>query len=215
MPLKVIFFALVAMAQLAIPAWMIVGHERILNEGEVFKFRTEPVDPRDPFRGEYVYLDFAAEQGTWALPKELKEGGSAQHAYAVIGTDSAGFARIDALVQEKPVGSPYLAIEYMSWNSDTLFGINLPFDRFYLEEGDGRKTEDLLAPQWSEGFVSQPLPAYAAVRILDGDAVIEDLVVGERSIYEWLKEDEPRSAPVEAPPVESVPVEATSVPAGS
>lgn len=209
MPIKLILFALVAVIQLAIPAWMIVGHERVLNEGEVFKFRTAPVDPRDPFRGEYVYLEFDAEQGKWPLPQEMKEGSGAQHAYALLGTDSAGFARIDALVQEKPSGAPYLAIDYMSWTPDTLFGINLPFDRFYLEEGDGKKTEDLLAPQWSEGFVAQPLPAYAAVRILNGEAVIEDLIVGDKSIYEWLKE-EPKNIPQATTPADTISVQAGS-----
>lgn len=209
MPLKLILFALVAMVQLAIPAWMIVDHERILNEGEVFKFRTAPVDPRDPFRGEYVYLDFAAEQGKWTLPIRSADDGSTQQAYGVLGTDSVGYARIHSLVLEKPGGAPYVRVTYTVWNADTLFGIDLPFDRFYLEEGDGKRTEELLAPQWSEGFVSQPLPAFAVVRILNGEAVIEDLVVGDKSIYEWLKE-EPRVVPQE-----TLPVEVTSAPAGS
>ena len=47
-------FALVAVAQLTVPAWMIVSHERTLLTGKVFKFRTAPVDPYDAFRGRYV-----------------------------------------------------------------------------------------------------------------------------------------------------------------
>jgi hypothetical protein len=78
-----------------------------------------------------------------------------------------------------------------------------------LEEGDGRKTEELLRPQWTEGQVSQPLPAYAVVRILDGDPVIQDLIIGDKSIYEWLKE-EPRAIPQE-----TMPEEPTSAPSGS
>ena len=41
----------VAAAQLAVPAWMIAGRELTLREGQVFKFRTRPVDPADAFRG--------------------------------------------------------------------------------------------------------------------------------------------------------------------
>ena len=59
-------------------------------------------------------------------------------------------------------------------------------DRYYLEEGDGAKTEKMLAPEWNDGVVTQPLPAYAKVRVYNGEAVIEDLIVSDRSIHEWL-----------------------------
>ena len=43
--LVLIGFALAAAAQLAVPAWMIMERERTLSEGEVFRFKTQPVDP--------------------------------------------------------------------------------------------------------------------------------------------------------------------------
>lgn len=188
---KALLFVLVAVAQLAVPAWMIVGHERVRRDGDVFKFRTAPVDPRDPFRGEYVRLEFEAENGHWQLPPmEVAEGTYRRHAFAILGTDSAGFATIVQLVQERPSESAFVRVEYMSWANDTLFNVSLPFDRYYLEEGDGPKTEQLLTPQWNADIPAEPLPAYAVVRVLDGEAVITDLVVGERSIHEWLKEME-------------------------
>ena len=107
-----------------------------------------------------------------------------------LGTDSAGFATIVQLVQERPSESAFVRVEYMSWANDTLFNLSLPFDRYYLEEGDGPKTEQLLTPQWNADIPAEPLPAYAVVRVLDGEVVITDLVVGERSIHEWLKEME-------------------------
>lgn len=206
---KALLFALVALAQLAVLAWIIIDHQRVRSEGAVFKFRTAPVDPRDPFRGEYVRLDFEVEQGRWPVPKGLSDGGTSARAFALVGTDGAGFARIDGLVAEEPASGAYVAIEYMSWTPDTLFGIDLPFDRFYLEEGDGRRTEELLAPQWDNGERAEPMAAYALVRILNGKAVIEDLIVGDKSIFEWLKE-EPNEAPAE-----SIPAASTSVPSGS
>ncbi|MBK6341439.1 MAG: hypothetical protein IPF41_02320 [Flavobacteriales bacterium] len=97
----------------------------------------------------------------------------------------------------------------------------LPFDRFYLEEGDGAKTEELLQPQWNDGQVSQPLPAYVLVRVLNGEAVIEDLIVDERSIHQWLADPslEPSAAGVNAVtdtltlPTDSASVPASPVPA--
>lgn len=185
-----LLFVLAAIAQLAVPAWMIVGHERVRRDGEVFKFRTAPVDPRDPFRGEYVRLDFEVERGRWLLPPvETGTGKYRHHAFALLGTDSTGFAAITQLVLERPSAGAFVRVEYMSWTNDTLFNISLPFDRYYLEEGDGPKTEKLLMPQWSDSLPVQSLPAYAVVRVLDGDAVVTDLVVGDRSIHEWLKEE--------------------------
>jgi len=186
MPRKTLLFALIALAQLAIPAWMIMDHERILRDGEVLHFRTAPIDPRDPFRGEYVRLDFAAEQGSWSVARTDDIGTGAHHAFATLATDTAGFARITSLVPVRPADGPYIEVEYMSWDNDLVTRVALPFDRFYLEEGDGRRTEELLAPQWTDDVPVEPLPAHAVVRVLRGKGVVEDLVVGDRSIHKWL-----------------------------
>ena len=208
MPRKVLLFLLVALAQLAVPAWMLIGHERVRSEGEVFKFRTAPVDPQDPFRGEYVRLDFEAANGHWILPPQETAGEAYRHrGFALLAKDSKGFGTIQRIVQERPTAGTFVHVEFVSWTNDTLFNVSLPFDRYYLEEGDGPKTEALLATQWNDGVPTQPLPAYAVVRVLDGATVITDLIVDDKSIHEWLKE-EPRSAP------EAVP-EPTSVPSGS
>ncbi|HNA33840.1 MAG TPA: hypothetical protein PL106_12015, partial [Flavobacteriales bacterium] len=87
----------------------------------------------------------------------------------------------------------------------TTGSIELPFDRYYLEEGDGPKTEKLLAPDWTSGTPSAPLPSHAVVRILDGEAVITDLVVGDRSIHEWLKDPPPEPTDPASDPVPEEP----------
>lgn len=197
---KPLLFLGIALAQLAVPAWMIASRERVLSQGEVFKFKTAPIDPRDPFRGEYVRLDFEAERGSWpvARPDDIQTG--EQSAYAILGIDSAGFARITALVDQAPSTGAYLAVDYSTWGNESVERVQLPFDRFYLEEGDGAKTEELLQPQWNDGEMTQPLPAYALVRVLHGEAVIEDLIVDERSIHQWLADPslEPSAAGVSA-----------------
>lgn len=215
---KALLFVLVAVAQLSAPAWMIIGHERVRREGEEFKFRTEPVDPRDPFRGEYVRLGFEAENGHWLAPSAGSgTDNQRHHAYALLGTDSAGFARIEQLVRDRPSEGAFVPVAYMYWANDTIFNVSLPFDRYYLEEGDGPRTEHLLMPQWNQDTAAMTLPAYAVVRVLEGRTVITDLVVGDKSIHEWLMEA-PRSTvlsePDMEPAVEPVPA-ATSAPVGS
>jgi uncharacterized membrane-anchored protein len=186
---KWLAFGGMVLFQLALPGWVLVDHERVLTEGEVFLFSTEPIDPRDPFRGEYVTLNFDAESGQWASPTASTEGEYVRSsAFAVLGTDTGGFARIERLTHERPSGSAFVEVQFMSFGSDGVSRVSLPFDRFYLEEGDGAATEQMLLPQWSNDSLVQPLPSHAVVRILNGRAVIEDLVVGGRSIHEWLKD---------------------------
>lgn len=186
---RVLLFSLMAVVQLGALAWMIRDHEQVLEKGRVYRFRTAPIDPRDPFRGEYVVLDFAAEDGDWPLPDS-----SALEAYAWLDEDSAGYATIAALRMEPPPdGSDHLRVTFGSWGGDTVHRVQLPFDRFYLEEGDGAATEQLLQPVWEEDTLVQPLPAHAVVRVYKGEAVIEDLIVDGRSIHAWLNEVAPTS----------------------
>jgi uncharacterized membrane-anchored protein len=184
---KAVLLAVVVLLQLGALAWMIRDHEQVLELGTVYKFRTAPIDPRDPFRGEYVVLNFEAESGSWPLAEGAGNSGNT-HAYGLLGLDSAGFAIITALSTEAPAQGDHLAVSYMTWGSDTAQRIALPFDRYYLQEGDGAATETMLQPQWNEDEVVEPLPACAVVRVLNGKAVVEDLVIGDRPLKEWLEE---------------------------
>ena len=53
---RMIFFGLLIVAQVAVPLQMIQQRETVLREGELFRFKTEPIDPADPFQGRYVWL---------------------------------------------------------------------------------------------------------------------------------------------------------------
>ncbi|MBA4241981.1 MAG: GDYXXLXY protein, partial [Sphingobacteriaceae bacterium] len=47
--LLLVTFCVVALIQLYVPAKMIFDSEDILTTGKEFKFKTEPIDPNDPF----------------------------------------------------------------------------------------------------------------------------------------------------------------------
>lgn len=188
-----LIFAVMALAQWLVPLYGIRQSERVLREGVPLLFLTEPIDPHDPFRGEYVTLGFAMERVDMPQDAERpwKEG---EQAYLLL-EDSAGVALSRELRRERP-GNEALYVSCrisfrMSFSEDEKYGevitIDLPFDRFYLQQGKGRPTENLM---WQRSIeANSSLPAYALVRILDGDAVIEDLIVGDRSIHDWLKDE--------------------------
>lgn len=190
-----LLFLLIALAQLAVPAWMIVKHERVIGQGEVFRFRTAPVDPRDPFRGEYVQLEFEVEQEVHPIDGPVQQDVE-MIVYALMGTDEQGDARIEQVFRDPPEEGAFIRCiaRRSSWDEElngNAVRITLPFDRFYLQEGKGPRTEELLRGEWNEEERMEPLPAYAVVRVLNGEAVIEDLVVGDRSIQQWMNEDLP------------------------
>ena len=85
-----LLFALVAIAQAFVPLKMIYDSEKIQHEGTVYKFRTQPIDPTDPFRGKYITLKFDAEE----LPTNDTTWVSREQVFVYIENDSAGFAKV-------------------------------------------------------------------------------------------------------------------------
>lgn len=183
-----LLFGVMVLAQWLLPWRTVRERERIVQQGVPFLFRTAPVDPHDPFRGEYVTLRFALEDEHLATDttRGWQDG---QDAFLLL-KNTDGEAAIASVQGTPPTdGSPYVHCTLNVWqyDPDTLvMQVDLPFDRFYLKEGSGRHTEELVNTRNIE--VGPELPAYALVRVLDGEAVIQDLIVGDRPIKEWVKE---------------------------
>jgi len=51
-------FIVLCSAQLYFPAKIVYDNTMVLNQGTIWKFQCEPVDPNDPFRGKYITLRF-------------------------------------------------------------------------------------------------------------------------------------------------------------
>ncbi|MBP6391214.1 MAG: GDYXXLXY domain-containing protein [Flavobacteriales bacterium] len=179
-----IFFALVALAQWAVPLWTIATKEEVRSEGEAFLFRLRPVDPTDPFRGEYVVLRYEEEDRD--IPQTQGPNTMGEQVYAILNT--SGYAvEIDEVLSEPPTdGWPYVTctVDISPFMDSATVRVDLPFDRYYLQEGDGAIVEDLMRGQFDG-----PTPeAYAVVRLLNGDGVIEDLLIDGRSVSELIRE---------------------------
>lgn len=191
-------FALMVIAQLAVPAHMIYQQERTLAHGEVYKFRCGPIDPYDPFRGRYVQLTVA--YNPISLPR--KNVGVTQGAgYLELEKDEEGFVQIVGIHKNPPQGRDYYQVEISNWynanvtqdeqgegkeNDQTMveLWVTHPFSRFYLNE--------TLAPEVEAAFFALRGNAeavnntYISVRILDGVAVIEELYLDDKPFREYL-----------------------------
>lgn len=172
-------FVAVALAQLAIPAGMIARWENTLRRGTPFKFLTAPVDPYDAFRGRYVALRLDAETVDVPTGTEFQ---SEAIVYGKVSVDTNGFARLTDLSIEKPDGPCIRGrVQYVSGDKAH---VDLPIDRLYMNEK--------LAPEAEQAYRENSLRtnqvAYVTVRVLNGNAVIEDLFIDGTPIGEFLKQ---------------------------
>jgi uncharacterized membrane-anchored protein len=164
-------FAVMVLIQLFIPAKMIFDKEQVLNTGDLFKFRTAPVDPNDPFRGKYVALNFA--DNIFQYSKE-EDWYNTDLVYVTLSTDSAGFAIIKNVTKHIPENETYFTAFVQSvLPYEKQLVIQYPFDRFYVEESKAPEIEE----KYLEAFRDSSRVAYALVAVRDGDAVLKDLIL--------------------------------------
>jgi uncharacterized membrane-anchored protein len=175
-------FALAAALHLGVPASMIWSKERVLSEGEVFKFRTAPVDPYDAFRGRFVALQL--EPNTAALPAGA-EASKGQRIYVRLSKNAEGFAAFEGASLDRPSTGPYWAVK-ARWGSGGTVTLDLPIDRFYMEESMAPRAEAAYREHSRRGAQD----AYVTVRIRDGKGVLENLFVAGKPIDQFVREEE-------------------------
>lgn len=169
---------LALLAQLAVPASMILKRERTLAHGQTFKFRTAPVDPYDAFRGRFVALGF--DQNSVVAPPghDFARG---QTVHVLLAEDADGFATLGELRRERPDAAPYLTTKILYVGGDVVH-LRLPFDRFYMDEDAAPAAERA----YRQNSASSNRNAYVQVRIEKGFAVLEDLYVDGTPIRNYL-----------------------------
>lgn len=173
-----LFFAL-AVAQLGTPVSMILRQEKILKSGAEFKFRTQPVDPFDAFRGRYVALQLEEDHGVNLAGSNFKSG---EKVFAQIVAGDDGFAKLGVVARSAPKDTAFIKAR-VSYVSGDKVHLNLPVDRYYMEESKAPKAEELYRKH-SSGRVSD---AYVVVKIIDGEPVVKALYVAGKPVEELLK----------------------------
>lgn len=176
-------FALVAIVQLFVPVQMILGQETILNAGTAYKFRTQPIDPSDPFRGKYIILRYEMNAGV--SKDSLWE--RFENAYVYLKKDSMGFAEL-MKVSKTPlhIENDFVIVK-TSWydKNKKIIHFNLPFDRFYMEENKAKPAEDAFREAQRD---SLPNNTYGLVYIKEGEAVLKDVLINEIPIADYVEQ---------------------------
>lgn len=169
--LRIMLFAMMTAAILAVPASQIVRYERVLRNGRAFTFRTQPVDPYDAFRGRYVQLSF--DGMTASLPAGMAFRREAD-VYARLG-EVDGFAVIASISDTPPANTPdYVKVE-MGWYADHPTNrhvhVNMPFTQFFMNEKLAPAAEAAYRQLNRRGSTN----VWAVVKVLNGRGVIENL----------------------------------------
>lgn len=188
-------FALVAAAQLAVPAWMIVQREWTLHEGHVFKFRTRPIDPSDAFRGRYVWLGLEPSTVHEMKPSALspdtdQQWGYNQKGFAVLDTDTNGYACVKRLTHLRPVHETAVQVRVSYWGNRNgeahLQWTGL--DRYYMAEGKAPAAETA----YRDHNLRTNQTCYVTIRVRGESAVIENLFIDNMPITDWLRLQAPK-----------------------
>ena len=182
--LILLLFVLVALVQLFVPAKMIIDREDVLNTGKEFKFRTEPVDPSDPFRGKYITLFFEDDM---IRVEDENEWIDNETVYVILTTDSEGYAKIFSVSKDVPKDTQdYLKtkVNYTTSNGENELFVEFPFDRYYMEESKAYKAERVHAKAQSD--TNQI--TYALVSVKNGESVLKDVLIDGKSIGEIVKD---------------------------
>lgn len=171
-------FILVALVQLYIPAQMIWEREDILTTGKEYKFKTAPVDPNDPFRGKYIFLNY--KENVFYVKNEM-DWQTNQKIYILLTEAKNGYAKIKDVLKEKPTESKDFVtakINYITRDGRNKLTVKYPFDRFYMDEFKAYEAEQTYIR--TEADTSKV--TYALLRIKNGEAVLKDVLINNVSI---------------------------------
>jgi len=180
----IVAFAVLALIQWALPGRIIYQKNQVLEKGRSFKFKTEPIDPSHPFKGKYIVLNFEQRSFTDTANRGVTNN---DIVYVLFTTNQQGYAMIrDISVKEPPTTDVYVQAEvyYVSSEGDsTTIHLNYPFDEFYMDEYKAPKAESI----YRESNRDSTSTTYASVKILKGDAVIENVYVNDVPIRQLIK----------------------------
>jgi uncharacterized membrane-anchored protein len=187
--LRMVLFVILAVIQLAVAAGAIIRSEIALRSGEVFRFRLQPVDPVDAFRGRYVALRFVVERAAVSDGTPILRN---QKVWVPLVVDDEGFVSFGPVELEKPDDGAALrlraGVDFTDEDGDRMVSLALPFQRYYLTEELAKAVDRSL---WRRGR----RPAWVEVRVRNGTGVVEDLYVDGRPVREWLAAGGPEQPP--------------------
>jgi uncharacterized membrane-anchored protein len=175
----------VALVQIGFLVSMIAGRAAILRDGQEIVLRTQPIDPRDLLRGDYVILGYTISNLPASLIEPAHEGdeeAGMRDVYVRLAPDAEGFhqavaARLDLppATERRPEEVDIRGrIHYWSPRGGGQYFAEYGIERFYVPEGEGLEIE--------LGMMEREFTMRVAVST-SGAAQIKSFHDGERMLY--------------------------------
>ena len=173
--------------QLAVLGYMVYGREMIIHRGTKVSIATAPIDPRDPFRGDFVRLRFPLNTLSYApvrwQPADYQPR-KGDRMYAVLEPRAGGLHDVAYFSNLPPAldsGSLYLRGRIqrpVSWNGRNLVDVNYGIEQLFVEQGSGTRIEERRGVR---GGMQNAMHARIAVGA-DGSAVLTGYVWSDIAI---------------------------------
>lgn len=184
--LRLALLALVFVAQLGYPAYLLARHERTLAAGETLRFACRMTDAAVALRGHYIVLDCPPLCVSTPPGQRFLSG---DPIYVGFARDETGPARPVTVSRERPDQGTYLRTRAAGWSEAKGVAIDLPFRRYYL----GEDLAAVAAQSFAASGDNVELEARIDVRVRNGRAVLEELYLGGLPVREYLEREADRS----------------------
>lgn len=183
---KAVLFGAAALIQLGLLAVMVIDRAEILRDGKEVTLRTQPVDPRDLLRGDYVVLGYDISQLPAGALKDQPAHGHAPVLFVKLAPDRDGvYHAVSVHTEPVPVQGAEVLIRGRAISgancgpkSDSFcdrLGIRYDIENYFVPQGEGQRLEQLRN--------ERKLMVVAAV-LPSGRAAIKRLLVDGKPAYE-------------------------------
>ncbi len=176
----IVLFLLFAV-QLFVPAQMIYEQEDTLYSGTAYKFKTQPIDPSDPFRGKYIVLNY--EMDSFETNDESWNGYFGT-LFIYLETDAKGFASVKTISKTQLDSSDDYFITKTHYNYNGKVEFELPFNRFYMNEYKAYDAEISVRKAQAD----RTKTCYGLVYLKEGTGVLENVYIDDKPILEFVEE---------------------------
>lgn len=174
---KKIGFLVFALVIITIPLYLMLSSENVLENGNRHKIRLEGRDPFDPFRGKFLRLNFDDEIDCFAC----EEG---EEVFVLLEKDEDGFSFFSEGVKERPDHFDFFTAKVeRAYPGKAIIKLD-NLTKYFINEDKAKDAEDVL-----QSYVRQkPNDVYLAIRVLDGEARLEDIFIEDTPFLEFLED---------------------------
>ena len=174
-----LLFGVMVLVQWAAPLHQVIQHEQVLAQGELVRFKCQAPDPYDPLRGRYLRV---AVDNPKASETDLSGLRPRQQVHAEVKVGADGMATFGRLTSTPPVSGLYLTCKLPGYLYAPV-PLELPFDRYYLNENAAPAADAWLAKAQSD----RTKLTWVEVRLFKGKAVIVDIKHDGKSVQDAVR----------------------------